>query len=292
MRRRIVAIVNPISGRGSALARVRRIGEHLEQMGATLDVQPTERRGHGTELAQRAASEAEAVLAVGGDGTVCEVVNGLIHSPVPMTVLGMGTENLIAKEMRIPTEPDVIARMLTQGDFQSCDVGVVNDRRFLAIVGVGFDAECVWRLTRVRRGHITHLDYFWPIFRAFFGHRFPRLIVEADGKRVFEGRGLAFVGLIARYSMGLRICARAKYDDGLLDLCVLPCSTRSELIAHAYRIFRQRHIEHPKTIYRQVQQVRIDSLDKTFVEVDGDEGVPMPLECRVLPKAIRLLQSS
>lgn len=288
-RRRIVAIVNPISGRGSALARVRSVAECLERVGASLAVWTTEHRGHGTELAQRAAQEAEAVLTVGGDGTVCEVVNGLARSPVPLTILGMGTENLVAREFHMPTDAPTVARWLTQGVSRACDVGLVQDRCFLAVVGVGFDAECVWRLTRVRRGHITHADYVWPIFRAFFGHRFPRLAIDADGDRVFEGKGLAFVGLIPRYSIGLRICARAKPDDGLLDLCVLPCSTRRELLVHAYRVVRGRHLDHHATIYRQVRHLRIASADRTFVQIDGDCADGPPMECTIRPGGIRLL---
>lgn len=288
-RRRIAIIVNPISGRGSAMHRVNAVAKHLHAMGSSAEIRTTRGKGHATELARQLSESAEAILAVGGDGTVCEVVNGLIHSKVPLSVLGMGTENLIAKEFRMSTHPVDVARTLLHGRQFPCDVGIANHRKFMAIVGIGFDAECVQRLTRTRRGHITHFDYFFPIFRAFFAHQFPRLQVTIDGKQLFDGRGLVLIGMIARYSIGLRPLARAKHDDGLLDVCVLPCDSKWQLLQTALRIARKAHLTHPSTIYRQCKSVRVTSPGQALVQIDGDVGGECPMECSIIPGAIQCL---
>lgn len=289
LRRRIVAVVNPVSGRRGVRATLRSIAERLAASGASLEVLFTRRPGEATELAARAADHADALLVVGGDGTLCEAVNGLIHRATPVAVLGVGTENLMAKELRMPRSPVALADLLLRGGAVQHDVGVMNDRRFLAVVGVGFDAECVERLTQVRRGHITHVDYAWPVFRAFFAHRFPRVRVDCDGERVFDGRGLVLIGVIPRYSIGLRLLARAKPDDGLLDVLVLPCSTRTGLALHAIRAALGMHIAHPSTVYRQAGRVLVTSTESVPVEIDGDVGGRLPIECHVLTRAAKFI---
>jgi YegS/Rv2252/BmrU family lipid kinase len=291
MSKRVLAIINPISGRRNVAPVVRRIGLLLEAAGATFRAESTSRAGEAGELAAAAAGRFDAVLVVGGDGTVCEVVNGLIEHPLPIVILPTGTENLLARELDMPTDPAEVVAALLAGTSFPCDVGEASGRRFLAVCGVGFDAEVVARLTRTRRGHITHGDYFWPIWRTLWGHRFPCLDVVADGEPVFSGRGMAFVGIIGRYSLGMRLLGAAKYDDGLLDLCVLPCRTRRELIDHALRVVRGVHRTHASVVYRQVREVRIASADEdVLVEIDGDVGGRLPIRCTVLPGAARFLR--
>lgn len=291
MSKRVLAIVNPISGRRNMAPVVRTIGRLLEKAGSTLHAEATTRAGEASELAAAAADRFDAVLVVGGDGTVCEVVNGLIERPLPIVILRTGTENLLAHELNMPVDPAEVARTLLTGESFPCDVGEANGRRFLAVCGVGFDAEVVARLTRIRRGHITHADYFWPIWRTFWGHRFPHLEVEADGEAVFSGQGMAFVGIISRYSLGMRLLGSARYDDGLLDLCVLPCKGRWELIDHAARVVRGVHRDRTGVVYRQVREVRITSGQEAVpVEIDGDVGGHLPIHCTVAPGAARFLR--
>ncbi|MCH9035088.1 MAG: acylglycerol kinase family protein, partial [Planctomycetes bacterium] len=102
MRTRIAAIINPVSGRRDMLPTVQRIGAEIRRAGGTLDIFTTERLGHATVLASNLHVETEALLVVGGDGTVCEVVNGLAEDPIPLAILRTGTENLLARELRMP----------------------------------------------------------------------------------------------------------------------------------------------------------------------------------------------
>ncbi len=298
MSRRVVAILNPISGRRSMIPLVRRVQERVRAGGGRFTLKETAGPGHATELARLAASEADAILAVGGDGTACEVVNGLLEVtdaprpdlPCPIMVLGAGTENLLARELGMPTAPDRVARTLLYGESAPFDVGVINGRRFLAVSGVGFDAECVLRMARFRTGHITYWDYFWPIWRTFWAHRFPELRVEVESGCIFEGRGAVLIGNISLYSINLRILSQARYDDGLLDVCVLPCASRIKLAHHAYRVYRGDHAVRGGAVYVQSRWVRVRSPDTVPVEIDGEVGGVLPIDCSILPGAVRLLR--
>jgi diacylglycerol kinase family enzyme len=269
---------------------VNQVAQRLAARGAELSIHVTRGPGHAAELAEQVASTSEVVLVVGGDGTVSDVVRGLIDRSTPMVVLGTGTENLVAHELDMPRDAESVAQTLLFGRRASFDVGTVNGRHFLAVVGVGFDAECVRRFVRIRRGHVTHASYFWPIWRTFWAHRFPMLRVSLDGKPMFEGRGLAFVGGIARYGAGLRILREARLDDGLLDVCVFPTASKTRLLRHAAIVAAGRHLRHGGTIHGRSRRVTIESLDRVWTEIDGDSGMPLPIECSILAGAASYLR--
>jgi len=288
----LLAVVNPVSGRRRLAGVLREVTGRLCAAGWGVTVRLTRAAGDAARLVGDAAQDTQAILVVGGDGTVREVVDGLLlaRRNIPVGILRTGTENLVARELQMPGDPAAVVRMLLSGRSARCDVGVVNGRHFLTVSGAGFDAEVVRRLVEARRGHITHWSYFWPVWRTFWEHRFPRLQVWADGREVFDGPGLALVGVTARYSAGLRICRRARRDDGLLDLCIYPCASRPRLVGHAIRTVLRRHDRSGQVIYRKCQQVRIDADTSVPLEIDGDPGGHLPAEYRVLPSAATFLE--
>lgn len=290
MSRRILAIVNPASGRANTMPLVRRIGRIVETRGACFNWTSTAGAGHATTLASQLDAEVDALLIVGGDGTVSEVVNGLVGKNIPCAILPTGTENLLARALETPRNVDRIAETLLYGQPFSFDMGEINGRRFLAVAGIGFDAECVLRMEKIRSGHITHLDHFWPIWRTFWSHRFPTLHVEADGADVFEDRGFVLIGNVRRYSAGFHVHANARYDDGLLDVCAFPCSSRWELTKHAWRVLRRWHIGRSGVVYGQYRHIRITSPDSVPIEADGESAGMLPAECTVLPGAAKFLR--
>lgn len=291
-RRRFVAIINPISGRRDMRPVVKLVGQTLAHYDAELEIIATDGPGRATAIATGLGTDVDAVLIVGGDGTVCEVINGLTRNPKPFVILRTGTENLLARELNMPTEPNEIARALLVGQPRPLDLGVMNDRRFVAVTGIGFDAECVKRMSHIRQGHITHGDYFWPIWRTLWAHRFPHLCIAADEQVIFEGRGFALIGMIARYSAGMRILARARPDDGLLDLCIFPCASRTQILMHALRVFARRHLTTPGLQYVQCRTVAVSSPDAVDVEIDGEYAGTLPVRCSVQPGAATYLDGS
>lgn len=286
----IAAIVNPTAGRRSMLPTVRRIAQLVERAGGAFQTFLTESPGHASRLASHISPDASALLVVGGDGTVGEVINGLAGRQLPIVILRTGTENLLARELRMPTTPHAIVQTLLRGDAFACDAGMLNRRRFLAVAGVGFDAECVLRLSQGRAGHITHWSYFWPIWRTFWGHRFPELTVEIDSEHVFEGQGFVVIGVIRNYSVGLELLPNAEYDDGLLDVCICPCRSKLTLLYLTSLAFRQRLVESGNVIYRQCHSVRVESPHRVPVHIDGDVGGYLPIVCESLPGAATFLR--
>lgn len=292
MRRRLVAIVNPVSGRRDMSAVVGRVGDVIHERGGRLEIARTGGAGDAMRIARSLEDAVEAVLVVGGDGTASEVVDGLAQRSLPIAILRTGTENLLARELAMPTDQEAIADLLLTGESRPFDVGRVNGRLFVVVTGVGFDAECVERLTRRRTGHISRWTYFRPTWNTFWSHRFPVMTVEADGSIVFEGPGLVLIGVISRYAAGLRVFSRARLDDGLLDLVIFPARGRWQLLPHGVRALLGRHVGRGGVIYRHAASIRVWSSESVSVEVDGDVGGRLPIEIAVVPNAASYLHAN
>jgi len=282
-------IVNPRSGYGGSKHMLTELRALIRKAGLSVTQYVTQAPGDATRYARSIVGRAAAAVVWGGDGTVNEVANALTETDVPVLACPAGTENLLAKELKMPSNPRGIVEVLLEGELVECDVGHVNGRNFLLIIGVGFDGEVVRRLTGIRTGHISHLSYFWPIWRTFWEHDFPRMRIYEEGKKIFDDFGLAFVGNISRYAAGLRICRDAQFDDGLLDLVVFSCQKQTALMLHAAWTLLRMHPLKGNVVYHQVRNVRIETDRPVPSQVDGDPGSNTPLDISVSPRCLKLL---
>ncbi len=283
----VTAIINPVAGacKGHGLGEMLR---RVAAQGHAVQVMRTSGPGQATGLARRAAEAGGYVIAAGGDGTVREVAAGLLDTPCPLLIWPGGTENLAAKSLGFRRELDTIPAALRSGRVATLDVAFGNGHPFLVVAGVGFDAEVVRRLVGCRTGHITHLSYCAPIWRTFWEYKSPPVRVLHEGHTWWEGRGMVFIGNMARYSLGLPVVRDARPDDGLLDLLVMPWSNKLELLAHSLRTVIGRHIEHGGAKYMRVTSVRIESDASVPVEFDGDCAGTLPLDVEVRPAALHV----
>ncbi len=289
----IAYIINPKSGAstGEKLPGWR-FEEYLTGRGFEVRMNLTRSLEHACELASDAAADANCmmVVAVGGDGTIREVAHGLESSNKPLLIIPGGTENLLANELGLEKSLATLTKTFEAGFIRDFDLGNANGRCFTSIAGFGFDGEVVAEVSENRIGHINYFDYFWPIWRTFWRYRFDPITVEVDGERIFDGRGLVFVGNISRYAMGLNILEHADYSDGLLDVCVYKCSHRTHLVKHSVMTIFQQHPRCGDVIYRQGKNIIVNSPNpKLATEIDGDPGPAVPVQITIIPKAVRVM---
>jgi len=289
---KVTLIINPVSGAGLDARRLNAFFRSAADAGIRLQPFKTRHPGHAHELLNSPAAGADAVIAVGGDGTVREVAECLADTETPLLIWPQGTENLVARSLGFRANPASMLGALTAGTVRHVDLGQANGRLFMVIAGVGFDAEVVRRLTRQRDGHITHLSYTGPLWRTFWEHRWPRLAVTGHaptGPLAWDGRGMVFVGNMARYALGLRLTRDAVEDDGLLDLVAMRCTGWAELISHAIRTLRCTHLEHPTVVHRRMTRLRIESEEPSVpIQIDGEYAGFLPLEISIRPGVLRV----
>jgi YegS/Rv2252/BmrU family lipid kinase len=286
-------IINPKSGSSSGEKLPGRLFEqYLTSKGFEVLSNITYSLKHVCDLATKAAADPKCSMAVvvGGDGTVREVAHGLSGSNKPLLIVPGGTENLLANELGLDKSLDKLTRVFEAGFIRTFDLGNANGRSFTSIAGFGFDGEVVKAVSRSRKGHINYFDYFWPLWRTFWQYRFDQVKVEVDGEQIFEGRGLVFVGNISRYAVGLNILEKANFSDGLLDICVYKCASRTHLVKHSAVTVFKKHTRCQNVIYKQGKQITVTSDNPDLAtEIDGDPGPAVPVNITVVPAAIRLM---
>ena len=288
----IAFIVNPMAGSSSNKPIGRRFAAYLRDRGFDVRTSLTMYMEHAGELAERASSDYDCALivAVGGDGTIREVAHGLEGSDKPLMMVPHGTENLLASELGFDEKLETLTRTFQAQYTRPLDLGRSNEKCFTSIAGFGFDGQVIDRVHRRRTGHITHLDYFWPIWRSFSEYKFRPMKVEVDGEEIFDGPGLVFIGNISRYSVGLKILEQADFGDGLLDVCIYKCASRLHLAKHSALTLFKGHSKSSDVIYRQGKDIHISSeYSDILTQTDGDPGPPLPAHITVIPSAVNVM---
>ncbi|MFH1616064.1 MAG: diacylglycerol kinase family protein [Planctomycetota bacterium] len=288
----IAYIANPKAGSSGAKPLPVQFRQYLESKGFEVRYKPTVSLEHACELATEAAVDFSCALvaAAGGDGTIREVAHGLEGSDKPMLVVPCGTENLLANELGFDEKVSTTIKTFEEGCTHELDLGSANGKCFTSIAGFGFDGEIVKRVHGRRTGHIVHMDYFRPIWNTFWSYSFPNIAVEIDAQAVFEGPALVFVGNISRYALGLEILHNARFDDGLLDVCIYKCRSRMRLVGHSFLTILKQHTKSDDVIYRQGRKITVSSDTRQVqTEIDGDPGPPMPVQIEVIPHAVKVL---
>jgi diacylglycerol kinase family enzyme len=288
----ILLFANPIAGRGRGRAIAQRISARLKRDGYDVRAFHAKPESIATERLICAAP-ARAAIAIGGDGTLRAVVDRLISArevcPLPpLLVVPLGTANLMGKHLGVRWDgdapEDAVADAIAHRNVVELDAACANDRPFLLMTGVGIDAQIVHALDRLRKGPIDLTSYILPAALAFQEFTFPALAVEVDGRTVFQARpAAAFVGNIPEYGTGFPILPLARSDDGLLDVCVLPCASRGQLLRVFLQAAAGEHALAEGAVYVKGKHITIESAEPVPVQVDGEAAGFTPVRIDLLP---------
>ena len=288
---RAMVLYNPISGRGIACQLAGEISKALLQVHVDVEFLPTQ-AGDPTEwLTPKLQTKPDAVVVVGGDGTLRLVAGALIDSDIPIYHAASGTENLFAKSMSMSSTPvDVIAAVLA-GESSVIDTASVNDSFMLLMASVGFDAEVVADLANHRGASITHFSYVLPCIRQFLCWKPPVISIQLDGKdMVTQQRGWAVIANSNAYARGLNPAKDADIADGLLDVVFLPMTGRFRFLQWVRRLRSGMHLQHPKALCLQGARVQVQTQSSASWQIDGDpvgETTEMEVVCNA--RSLRVL---
>jgi diacylglycerol kinase (ATP) len=291
---RIEYIINPAAGSSSTKLLVWQFREYLLEHNYDLKIRTLSNIHDVRNAATNAASDKDCSLLIvaGGDGTIREVARCVQQKELPIMILPCGTENLIASELGYDEKVSTLIKYFEEANIKTIDLGRIEDRVFTSVVGIGFDAAVVHHLHEHRKGNIDFMDYFWPLWRTFWTYDFPLIKVTVDDEQVFNDRGIAIVGNISRFGLGLEICQKADYSDGLLDICIFKCDWQLPLLKHSFMASIKKHIGSKNTHYYQAKKISVESPQKNvYYELDGDPGNSLPIDISVIPQALNIVIS-
>jgi diacylglycerol kinase (ATP) len=220
------------------------------------------------------------IVAAGGDGTVADVFNS--YPGVPLAILPLGTENLLARYLRIPPSGRHVAGLIALGRTRTFDLCAIGTRRFAIMASVGFDADVVRQTHERRRGHISRLDYLQPILHSLRRFPYPELRVTVDGDAAPTTARLAVVANLPIYALRLPVVPAAIGNDGLVDVRLLSPQSPYQMLQEFFKVAVLRS-SGPS---RRGARVRIESDEPVPVQIDGDPAGWTPIEIVTLPGAL------
>ena len=294
-------VVNGRAGRGSVKKALPELRSSLDERGLDYEVRVTEHGGHATQIARSALEDGSRFLvAVGGDGTVQEVVNGMIADDAPVTpeavlgVVGAGTGCDFIKTFGIPGMPAHAAAHLDGGESFPIDIGKITYqhdgatkvRYFANVAEVGIGAATVDRAARLP-GFLGPTVYFFAFWLTLRKHRSVDVAVDLVD-RVYEGPMNNLVVANGQFfGGGMKIAPKAAPTDGLLDVQIEHARKR-EAIAIMPKIYKGEHVPHPDIEEAKRVRLSIEAARPLLIEADGEVLGHTPATFEVLPDILNL----
>ena len=297
---RAVFLVNPASANGSTGKRWPELARRAAAVGLEGDALLSERRGHLTELARQAAvGGASLLVVVGGDGSVNEVVNGLVDIPSPpsLAVVPRGTGWDFVRTFGIPRTIEDAARVALGGVERAIDLGAVGyrswdgeERRavFANVASAGMSGAIAQRTNETSKALGGKASYLWATFAVFARWSATDVEVTVDDE---SRQGRMFDVIVANgrfFGGGMKMCPEAEPDDGLFDVVTIGDVTKRDLIVTMPKIYRGTHLPHPKAELLRGRAVSVSSEAPIPIELDGEQPGTTPASFEVLPRALRL----
>lgn len=274
---------NPRSGRGRHRELLLELVRSLQSRGLTPRVFKDRERLRRWVGDPAHRERLRCIVGAGGDGTVSDVFNRF--PGIPIAILPLGTENLVARYLGIPRSGAGVARLIAEGSCRRFDLGLAGERRFALMVSAGFDADVIHRLHAVRTGPISHATYVQPILESLRKYEHPPLRVTVDDAPVRNAR-LAIVVNIPAYAFRLPVARQARGDDGQLDLRLFERGSAFQMLRYSGNLAVGRHESLPDVVSLTGRRVRLESERPVPVQADGDPVGMTPVEISLLPGAL------
>ncbi len=293
--KRYFVIYNPTSGKELAARKIFNVAETIMELkDIEFTFHATKKKGDGEQAAIRACAEGyDTIISCGGDGTVHEVVNGIMKSSCKckLAIMPAGTINDFATQIKMPKTYSSFASLLMKQEYKTIDVGKINDDYFVNVVGGGAFTNIPHDVTIEAKTILGKYAYY---FKAAFEvpdqleNTYEINYIIDDEKYNFNT--LLFLVINSSGAGGFKkLCPKAKINDGLLDIVIFEKANNSDLLQIFSKIFNGQHITHPKVHYFQGKNIRIDCEENIPIDIDGDLGAYMPAEISSVHNVIDIL---
>jgi YegS/Rv2252/BmrU family lipid kinase len=257
----------------------------------------TQRRGHAAELAESAAKSGwPAVVAVGGDGTVGEVITGLAGTDVPVGIVAKGTANQVASNLGIPNDIEAAVEVAVNGVPAPIDLGQLDDGRYFALAaGAGWDAAVMAGATRELKDRWGFGAYIYAGLRVGVKPPRHRFRIVADGREMKVRAAMVLLANMGQFMANtippvqVTVAPDVSYQDGKLDVCIFAPRTVADVATLALRVLRGRFSGDEKLIYFQASQVTVNADPPAVTEIDGEPIGHTPLSARAVQGGVTVL---
>lgn len=289
MKKKIVFIINPVAGVKRKNRIPKLIEKYLDHSQFDHRIIYTERRGHATILAERAAKENYDIVAVaGGDGSVNEAALGLLHSQTALAILPYGSGNGLARHLGYPKKMEQVMQLINNNRIKQIDVCSVNTQYFFSITGIGFDAFVAKVFDREKtRGFLT---YAWASIKSLFAYTPFAYTMYADEKIISGKAYIINCCNSGQYGYDIRIAPDARLDDGIMDVVIIRDIKRWRAVLLVFQVMFQLPGRENCIQRLQCRNLKIVSERYTYLQIDGETvHKAKEFECTIFPAALQMI---
>ncbi|MBO7490194.1 MAG: diacylglycerol kinase family lipid kinase [Bacteroidales bacterium] len=288
--KRLLFIVNPVSGIGKQKKIEQLLEQHIDKSLIEYTIRYTERIHHGKDLAREAVEQGcfDAIVAVGGDGSVNDVVSGIAGSDVTLGIIPCGSGNGLARNLNLPLNPANAIEVLNHFKVEEIDTIYLNDRIVASIAGIGFDARVARRMKLAKvRGLQAYAKIVISDYPTYKEHIFR---LNIDGNEIERKAWFISFANSNQFGYNTTIAPLAKLDDGLIDVCIVDRIPLLHLPLTAPLLYLN-HFELSQHVeFFKAHEITVYNNDEKWVNIDGEgERVGNELHFRNVRKSLKVL---
>lgn len=285
-------IANPAAGTQRSRHIAAQVVELLGQRKVEFDLEFTTAPKHAAEIVLRSCRDFDAIVAIGGDGTIHEIAGAMLDCDIPLGIIPAGSGNDLIKALGIPNDVRAAVDILTAGQERVIDAGTINGLCFVNVVGIGFDAAVNHNSHGFRWPASGLLRYVMALITTLGTYSPLPLTITIDGTRLTQDLFLLTIGNGTTCGGGFRLTPHARLDDGLLDVTFVKPISVPRLLWHLPKVFQGtlERVERYASMTR-VTKLRVESAAPVPVHVDGEiyRGDTSRLDIEVIPNALTVI---
>lgn len=283
----IKVILNPVAGRGNAGKERELIRQVLVDYHCHFHLEETKEHNEAVEIAKEAAKKGfDLVIAAGGDGTINQVVNGLVGSGIPLGVISCGTGNDFARMIGMPTSISAGIHQILTGDIKWIDLCRVNQRYYVSSVGAGFDGQVAHLVNKGIRFLKGMPAYLFGVFKTLLSHKNYPIRLTVDGHHYEFKSLLVAVNNSTSYGGGIMITPNARIDDGLLEICAAQDLNLFEILSCLPLAVKGSHQNLKKVQMLKGKEVILESEAPLYYQIDGEVLQDQVLRFTIFPRSL------
>lgn len=272
---------------------IEEVRKKCEMESIEFNVEFTRHPRHATELAKAARNKFELIIVAGGDGTINEVINGMADSKATLVIIPFGTTNVLASELGIPTDPKKAADLITKGKKIEMDLGYAEtskeSRYFSMMLGVGPFAQVIKGMTPQYKKRWGRFAYPFGLIKLIFKYKWDKIYVKHTEDSVGY---FVLMANIKYYAGEYEIADKAKISDGFLDLVVIDRKKPWDILVLIFSFSIGRLNKYLRKEYYQIKEAKIFSDHKMQIQVDGEVLGKLPVNVKIVPKALNVIAAS
>ena len=288
-KKKILCIINPISGGHNKTAIIKAIPKLLNENIFDVSITLTKRIGHAAKIAQKAAeTNTDIVVAVGGDGTINEIASQLVNTDTTLAIIPCGSGNGLARDLGISLHYRKAIRQINSLNTKKIDVGVCNNQYFFSLTGIGYDAKVAYDFNRGRKRKF--LGYAWAILKDYFYAKDQYYEIELDDEKVTGNFFFIAIANCSQWGYGVKVAPGAQLDDGVFHVNLCKNPSLLHLTPFIIKMLSGKIYTSKYSTFKTCKKIIFTSNRKFFYHLDGDaKGVSRKIEVEILDKALNVI---